>query len=43
MQLLKTYEDQQEAEAAEKLLTSPKRLVSDRDDNEGIYRLLPPQ
>lgn len=39
MQLLKTYEDQQEAEAAEKLLAGTKRLASDRDDNEVIYRL----
>jgi hypothetical protein len=39
MDLLKTYEDQQDAEAAEKLLTGPKRLASDRDDNEVIYRL----
>jgi hypothetical protein len=39
MELLKIYEDQQDAEAAEKLLTGPKRLASDRDDNEVIYRL----
>lgn len=39
MELLKTYEDQQDAEAAENLLTGPKRLASDRDDNEVIYRL----
>lgn len=39
MELLKTYDDQQDAEAAEKLLTGPKRLVSDRDDNEVIYRV----
>lgn len=39
MQLLKTYEDQQEAEAAEKHLAGTKRLASDRDDNEIIYRL----
>ncbi len=39
MHLLNTYEDHQEAEAAEKLLTGPKRLASDRDDNEVIYRL----
>lgn len=39
MHLLKTYEDQQEAEAAEKLITGPKRLASDRDDNGVIYRL----
>ena len=39
MELLNTYEDQQEAEAAEKLITGTKRLASDRDDNEVIYRL----
>ena len=39
MHLLNTYEDQQDAEAAEKLLTGTKRLASDRDDNEVIYRL----
>jgi hypothetical protein len=39
MELLITYEDQQEAEAAEQLLAGTKRLASDRDDNEVIYRL----
>ena len=39
MHLLKTYDDQQEAEAAEKRITGTKRLASDRDDNEIIYRL----
>ena len=39
MHLLNTYEDQQDAEAAENLLTGTKRLASDRDDNEVIYRL----
>lgn len=39
MHLLNTYENQQDAEAAEKLLTGTKRLASDRDDNEVIYRL----
>lgn len=39
MELLKTYDDRQEAEAAEKLLVGSKRLASDRDDNEVIYRL----
>lgn len=39
MELLKTYEDQQEAEAAEKLIDGAKRMASDRDDNEVIYRL----
>lgn len=39
MHLLNTYEDQQDAEAAEKLITGSKRLASDRDDNEVIYRL----
>ena len=39
MHLLNTYEDQQDAEAAEKLITGATRLASDRDDNEVIYRL----
>ena len=39
MQLLITYDDQDEAEAAEKRLTGKKRLASDRDDNEVIYNL----
>jgi hypothetical protein len=39
MQLLITYDDQAEAEAAEKKLTGKKRLASDRDDNEVIYNL----
>ncbi len=39
MQLLITYDDQAEAEAAEKKLTGKKRLATDRDDNEVIYNL----
>ena len=39
MELLATYEDQDEAEAAEAIITGKKRLASDRDDNEVIYRL----
>ena len=39
MELLNTYEDKDEAEAAEKRITGKKRLASDRDDNEIIYRL----
>ena len=39
MHLLNTYDDQQDAEAAENRLTGSKRLASDRDDNEVIYRL----
>ncbi|MDG1357924.1 MAG: hypothetical protein P8P36_07005 [Akkermansiaceae bacterium] len=39
MELLNTYEDQDEAEAAEKVIAGKKRLASDRDDNEIIYRL----
>ncbi len=39
MELLITYEDEAEAEAALELLAGEKRLVSDRDDNEVIYRL----
>ena len=39
MELLITYDDQDEAEAATELLTGKKRLASDRDDNEVIYRL----
>jgi hypothetical protein len=39
MELLITYDDQAEAEAAEKLVTGKKRLASDRDDNEIVYRL----
>jgi len=39
MELLNTYDEQDEAEAAEKIITGKKRLASDRDDNEVIYRL----
>ena len=39
MELLITYDDEAEAEAALEALTGEKRLVSDRDDNEVIYRL----
>lgn len=39
MELLITYDDQFEAEAAEKKITGKKRLASDRDDNEVIYNL----
>ncbi|MEC5128119.1 hypothetical protein VSU19_15235 [Verrucomicrobiales bacterium BCK34] len=39
MELLITYDDEAEAEAALKALSGEKRLVSDRDDNEIIYRL----
>ena len=39
MHLLKTFDDQHDAEAAEDLLVGSKRLASDRDDNEVIYRL----
>ncbi|BDS05143.1 hypothetical protein NT6N_01830 [Oceaniferula spumae] len=39
MELLITYDDQTEAENAEKLIVGKKRLASDRDDNEVIYRL----
>jgi len=39
MELLITYDDQTEAENAEQLITGKKRLASDRDDNEVVYRL----
>ena len=39
MELLMTYDDEGEAETALELLAGEKRLVSDRDDNEVIYRL----
>tara|TARA_R110000850_G_scaffold76640_13_gene166345 strand:- start:4148 stop:4450 length:303 start_codon:yes stop_codon:yes gene_type:complete len=39
MELLITYDDEAEAEAAAEALSGDKRLVSDRDDNEIIYRL----
>lgn len=39
MQLLITYYDRDEAEAAEQKITGAKRLASDRDDNEVIYNL----
>ena len=39
MKLLITYDDEAEAEAALEALSGEKRLVSDRDDNEVIYRL----
>ena len=39
MQLLITYDDRYEAEAAEPKISGPKRLASDRNDNEVIYNL----
>lgn len=39
MELLITYDDQTEAENAEQVITGKKRLASDRDDNEVVYRL----
>ncbi len=39
MELLITYDDEAEAEAAAKVIIGEKRLASDRDDNEIIYRL----
>jgi hypothetical protein len=39
MELLITYDDEAEAEAAAKVIEGKKRLASDRDDNEIIYRL----
>lgn len=40
MKLLNTYEDKDEAEAAAKQITGEKRLASDREDNQVIYKLL---
>lgn len=39
MELLAVYEDQDEAEEAEGKVTGPKRLASDRDDNQVVWRL----
>jgi hypothetical protein len=39
MQLLHTYEDKDEAEAASLKITGQKRLASERDSNQVIYNL----
>ncbi|WP_370239002.1 hypothetical protein [Neptunomonas phycophila] len=39
MKLLNTYEDKEEAEAAEKLITGKKRLASERDSTQVVYNL----
>lgn len=39
MKLLNTYEDRDEAEAAELKITGQKRLASERDSTEVIYNL----
>jgi hypothetical protein len=39
MKLLNTYEDKDEAEAAELKITGKKRLASERDGNQVIYNL----
>ena len=39
MKLLNAYEDRDEAENAEKLITGEKRLASERDGTEVIYNL----
>ena len=39
MNLLNTYEDRDEAELALTQITGQKRLVSDREDNQVIYKL----
>ena len=39
MKLLNTYEDRDEAEAAEQKITGQKRLASERDSTEVIYNL----
>lgn len=39
MKLLNTYEDRDEAEKAETLITGEKRLASERDGTETIYNL----
>jgi len=39
MKLLNTYEDRDEAEAAEQKITGQKRLASERDATEIIYNL----
>ena len=39
MKLLNTYEDRDEAENAETLITGEKRLASERDGTEVIYNL----
>ncbi len=39
MKLLNTYEDRDEAEKAEALITGEKRLASERDGTETIYNL----
>jgi hypothetical protein len=40
MKLLNSYEDRDEAEKAETLITGEKRLASERDGTEVIYNLL---
>jgi len=40
MELLITYDDRDEAELALAKIAGQKRLASDRDDNEVVYRLL---
>ncbi len=40
MKLLNTYEDRDEAELAYTKITGEKRLASDREDNQVIYKLL---
>ncbi|MEH6559773.1 MAG: hypothetical protein V7708_18415 [Oceanicoccus sp.] len=39
MKLINIYEDRDEAEDAEKKIDGEKRLVSDREDNQVIYKL----
>jgi hypothetical protein len=39
MKLLNTYDDRDEAEKAESLITGEKRLASERDGTEVIYNL----
>ncbi len=40
MKLLNIYESKEEAESAENKISGEKRLVSDREDNKVIYKLL---
>ena len=39
MKLLNSYEDRDEAEAAERLISGQKRLASERDGTETVYNL----
>jgi len=39
MHILNTYEDRDSAEAAEQKVTGDKKIITDREDNQVIYKL----